>query len=70
MNIIILTKYTYLHLTLWVGLTAVFTFSDSPLARDRNVLVKMFHLHCRLTVFVCTWYEFEKATCQVNLFQK
>lgn len=57
----------YLYLALWVWLTAVITFEDSPRARYGHVFLEMFPLDCNVTVFVCTGDNFKKTRCQVDL---
>ena len=59
--------YCYLHLTLWVWLTAVFTLYNPPLARDTHVFTEVFPFQCNLTVCIGAGNRLERAGCQVSL---
>lgn len=61
--------FFYRHLTLWVWLTTVFAFDNSPLTSDGHVLLMVLSLYFLVTVVVCTGYDFEQASIQVTLLE-
>ena len=58
----------YLHLTLWVWLTAVITFKDSPGTLDSHVSLEISSFDCHVTIIVRTWHKLTRAGFQVNLY--